>query len=445
MSVLALLAFSLAYQTPTLKSIEKPCIQLGQDGAKGLEIIWRRPKGSEAGTIEWAQGDEAWKPAEPRPGYSWEIPGNPATDFHRAAINPKPGTDFRYRLVVGGKTVAASTGHARPLEGMRQKFVVFGDCGRGTPSEAAVAYQASILNPDYVVIPGDIVYDRGTLSEYDGKFYPYYNADKPDPAKGAPLMSQTTFVGVPGNHDTGSVDTNRNPDLWGYFLLWSQPRNGLFTKFGEKGTPVVSGPTKDSLIAAAGDRAPVTANFSFDMGDAHWLVLDSNEYGDFKSEKLRNWIDHDLKASTKKWKFVTFHHPPFHSSVKHEGDVQMRALHDIFVANHVDVVWTGHVHNYQVSRPITSRKGEEFAFDPSWDGKLRTNTDGVVYVVEGAGGAPLYDPEFTDDQSKWKPFTLKYKATFSFGLVTLDGNSLTLVQRDSIGRVIDEWTLTKGP
>lgn len=443
MSVLALLALTLVSQEPTLKPTEKPYLQLGQESGTGLEIVWRRPKGADAGVIEWAQGDGAWKAATTLPGYSWEIPGNPANDFHRVKIDPKPGTDFRYRLVIGGKTVAASTGHARPASGTRQKFVVFGDCGRGTASEAAVAYQASVLDPDYVVIPGDIVYDRGTLSEYDGKFFPYYNAHTADSAKGAPLMGRSTFVGVPGNHDIGSVDTAKNPDLWGYFLLWSQPKNGPFTQFGERGTPVLSGPTKDKLVAAAGDRAPVTANYSFDMGDAHWLVLDSNSYGDFKGEKLRNWIDQDLRSTTKKWKFVTFHHPPFHSSIKHEDDLQMRALHEIFLRNHVDVVWTGHVHNYQVSRPISSQRGEDFAFDPVWDGKSKTNTDGVIYVVEGAGGAPLYDPEFTDDQSKWKPFTLKYKATFSFGLVTLDGNTLTLVQRDTVGRVIDEWTLAK--
>ncbi|MFX8373781.1 hypothetical protein ABTL76_19145, partial [Acinetobacter baumannii] len=95
-------------------------------------------------------------------------------------------------------------------------------------------------------------------------------------------MSRATFVGVPGNHDIGSSDTGKNPDLWGYFLLWSQPTNGPLKKSGEKGAPVLFGPTKDALVAGAGNRAPVTANYSFDMGDAHWLVLDSNEYGDFK-------------------------------------------------------------------------------------------------------------------------------------------------------------------
>ncbi|WP_367051823.1 hypothetical protein, partial [Klebsiella pneumoniae] len=93
---------------------------------EGLEIVWRRPKGSETGFIEWAQGDGEWNAATALPGYSWTVPGHAPTDFHRAKVTPKPGSDFRYRLVVAGKTVAAASGHARPAAGMRQKFVVFG-------------------------------------------------------------------------------------------------------------------------------------------------------------------------------------------------------------------------------------------------------------------------------------------------------------------------------
>jgi predicted phosphohydrolase len=44
--------------------------------------------------------------------------------------------------------------------------------------------------------------------------------------------------------------------------------------------------------------------------------------------------------------FVTFHHPPFNSSNAHFGDQHMRLLADVFEAGKVDVVLSGHVHNY---------------------------------------------------------------------------------------------------
>ena len=56
------------------------------------------------------------------------------------------------------------------------------------------------------------------------------------------------------------------------------------------------------------------ANFSFDYGNAHWVVLDSNPYADWTDSALREWVERDLaRAKGATWKFVAFHHPGFNS------------------------------------------------------------------------------------------------------------------------------------
>ncbi|MES1147532.1 MAG: metallophosphoesterase, partial [bacterium] len=374
MSSLALLAVSLLVK-PALPSQQRPYLQLGQavEGST-LEIVWQTPGGSPEGNIEWRQIGGTWKPAGQVSGYRIRVKGSPEIDIHRAIVNPEPGQDFDYRLVRHGVTLSRATGHARPTERGKQTFAVLGDCSEGSAAQAEIAEKLSSLDPEYLVITGDIVYQHGRLSEYASRFFPYYAADKPDPKVGAPLLGRTLFVGAPGNHDLAeSFDTNAFPDLWGYFAFWSQPMNGPAYRFGQVGTPLLNGPRLAELRAMAGNRAPRMANFSFDMGDVHWLVLDSNPYAHVRGPTLTNWIDQDLRSSQKRWTFVAFHHPPFQSAPKHADDIWMRNLHDLFVRDGVDVVWCGHVHNYQVNRPIGLKgTAREWPIDTAWDGRTVT-------------------------------------------------------------------------
>ena len=74
-----------------------------------------------------------------------------------------------------------------------------------------MAYQAYQWHPDFVMITGDIVYDRGRISEYREKYWPIYNADEASPALGPPLLRSTVFLAVPGNHDISMRDLGAYP------------------------------------------------------------------------------------------------------------------------------------------------------------------------------------------------------------------------------------------
>src|SRR5262249_42456333 len=119
--------------------------------------------------------------------------------------------------------------------------------------------------------------------------------------------------------------------------------------------PVV-GPeeTKKAFLAGAGKAFPRMANYSLDYGNAHWTVLDANATVDWTDPELRDWVAKDLaSAKGAAWRFVCFHQPGFSSSKKHFDEQYMRVLSPVFEAGKVDLVFSGHVHNYQRSYPMT--------------------------------------------------------------------------------------------
>ena len=99
------------------------------------------------------------------------------------------------------------------------------------------------------------------------------------------------------------------------------------------------------------------------VGDVSLFLLDSNNLG---PAQLR-WLDGALRRTDAVWKVVAFHHPPF-SCGGYLGDQRVRrALVPLFERRDVDLVLSGHDHNYQ-----------------------RFRRAGVTYVVHGGGGARLY-------------------------------------------------------
>jgi 3',5'-cyclic AMP phosphodiesterase CpdA len=229
------------------------------------------------------------------------------------------------------------------------------DIGAGTPEQKPLANRAFLSKPDVVIVPGDIVYELGLISEYRTKFWPIYNAEKSD-EQGAPLLRSVPFVAAPGNHDTDMHDLDKHPDGLAYFHFWDQPLNGPLGQEGGAFVPslIASDANRKAFTDAAGEAYPRMTNFSYNYGNAHWTFLDSNPYVDWTDKALLEWVANDL-ASAKEatWKFVVFHHPGFNSAREHYEQQHMRLLAPLFEANRVNVVFNGHVHNYQRSHPMT--------------------------------------------------------------------------------------------
>jgi 3',5'-cyclic AMP phosphodiesterase CpdA len=107
--------------------------------------------------------------------------------------------------------------------------------------------------------------------------------------------------------------------------------------------------------------------YTFDQGNARFAALNSNHPGD--PEQIK-WLDTAFADAGDKWRICFFHHP-LYSSGQHASesqDVIRPALERALVRNRVNVVFSGHEHLYERTRP----------------------QQGIVYFVSGGGGRYLY-------------------------------------------------------
>jgi len=117
--------------------------------------------------------------------------------------------------------------------------------------------------------------------------------------------------------------------------------------------------------------------YSFDYGNVHFVALEIDESSSYApgSEQFQ-WLENDLAHTGQLWKIVFFHVPPY-SSGSHGGDTSVRnALEPVFTRYGVDLVFNGHDHDYE-----------------------RSVANGIVYIVAGGGGAPLYGKENSNPAS----------------------------------------------
>ena len=374
-------------------------------------------------------------------------------------------SEVAYRVKLGGKTVREARFRTRTSASKPIKFVMVGDLADGKTAQNAIAFQVSKVAPDFLVALGDIVYAGGRVSEYLHHFWTTYNNPPATSQQtGAPLMQSIPFYPVIGNHDADMAKLPDTPDALGAFYFFHGPLNG--PGVGPWNPPL----GKDAKVAAAfraaaGTSYPALCEYSFDYGPAHFVVLDTNSYSTASFMQIVPWLEKDLRASKQPWKFVCFHAPAFHTSPQHYTEQKMRLLEPIFEAQGVDVVFAGHVHNYQRSKPLRftpnpaardarGRVNGTFVFDEEFDGVTKTVPRGIIHVVSGGGGATLYNAkEFDktvaqlakDNPGNYTPLTAKYVADkHSFSLIELSPTELVLKQISLDGVELDRVRITKG-
>jgi hypothetical protein len=205
--------------------------------------------------------------------------------------------------------------------------------------------------------------------------------------------------------------------------------NGMLFSFAGKSytSPAVIAAYKASTLTNSGktpkQQIDHESNYSFDDGSAHFVFLDANPHlfdavldgaAVFGAPQLtfppypsglRDWLIHDLDASPQPWKFVVFHQPAFSSGNATVKNNQMRAIAKFLEDHGVNMVFNGHEHNYQRTFPIRANANvaagpspsgpAAVSIDTSFDGVSQTVPDGVLYMVEGAGGNRDFDGDLT--------------------------------------------------
>jgi hypothetical protein len=191
-----------------------------------------------------------------------------------------------------------------------------------------------------VLALGDLQYYCGALPAFMSSYDPSWGRVK------------SITHPAPGNHEyQGGGAYGCEPGAQGYYAYWG---------------------------AAAGD--PSGGYYSFDIGPWHLISLNSNcEYigGCKEGSPQERWLRADLVAHAGAQCTLAFwHHPPFASSVTPVGVPRTQALLQDLYDGGVDLLLTGHQHNYERFAPETPQG----AADP-----MR----GVREFVVGTGGEDL--------------------------------------------------------
>ena len=166
--------------------------------------------------------------------------------------------------------------------------------------------------------------------------------------------------------------------------------------------------------------------YSFDCGNARFIALDTNiaSGGFAPGTEQYAWLERSLAETSALWRVVWFHHPPY-SSGNHGPSVEQReALAPLLEQYQVDVVFNGHDHIYERSFPMRANR--------------RDDESGVIYVVTGGGGAPLYPV----DAGEWTAFAT---SVHHCCIVSIDGPHLRWRIYDLDGEGVDYRWLCKDP
>ncbi len=307
--------------------------------------------------------------------------------------------DTKYYYGIGTTTAMLASGNdfyfktAPPATSTRKiRVAAFGDCGRndnGFQSGTLSAYRNFIGSneTDLWLLMGDNAYDDGTDTEFTSNFFNPY---------GSTILRNHMLFPSPGNHDyadDGGLAASKNIP---YYSIFNLPANA----------------------ECDGVASGTESYYSFDYGPIHFLSLDSygkenggttNFYDTLGAQAT--WVKQDLAATDKKWIIAYWHHPPYCKG-SHDSDTEndLIAIRQKFIRilerYGVDMVITGHSHDYERSYLLKGHFGVAGSFNPSVhaisnsSGRYNNSSNscpyymppgkvnhGTVYVVSGSAGA----------------------------------------------------------
>jgi hypothetical protein len=86
----------------------------------------------------------------------------------------------------------------------------------------------------------------------------------------------------------------------------------------------------------------------------------------------------------------------------------------------------------------------KWTLDKTFDGMTNAEPKGVIYIVTGAGGQELYNPEQESDPDTWQKFTDKFISTVhTVTVADVNGKKLSVRQVDAAGKTLDSFTISK--
>lgn len=174
--------------------------------------------------------------------------------------------------------------------------------------------------------------------------------------------------------------------------------------------------------------------YSFDYNNAHFMVLNANDYDDngFSAEQIA-WLKADAAASDAQWKIVATHKAVYSNGSHYDDDevVAMREqLSTLMPELGVDIVLQGHDHVYLRTDAMNNNEVVEiYEMRVDNNGKTYTakvNPDGTIYAINGCSGVKYYQTKNAADTDELFPRAeVIIDATYPvFAAIRIEGNSL---------------------
>jgi hypothetical protein len=428
--VVALAGFALAGGLPrsaTAQIVTRgPYLQ--QPTASGITVRWRTDV---ATTSRVAYG------ASPASLTQTVDDGASTTEHVVALTGLAPGTRYYYSVgslttPLAGGDVAHFFSTAPPVgTPVHLRIWTIGDAGfTGADLEAVRdAYPAytGTSHADLFLLLGDNAYLVGSDAQYQAAVFDAHAA----------MLRSTPVWSVFGNHE--ALSSTSVTQVGPYFAMFSFPTAG----------------------EAGGVASGTEAYYSFDYGNVHFIVLDSEQAPTSSSTPMLTWLDADLAATTADWTIALWHRPPYSRGLLHDSDVELAEVRmrqfavPVLESYGVDLVLCGHSHSYERSYFLDGHYGLSSTFssahqvdagdgDPAGDGPYVKASlgplpnAGAVYVVNGSG-------------SEVRPATLNHPA-MRVGLLELGsmvieihGSRLTARFLNDAVEVRDRFRIEKGP
>ena len=375
-----------------------------QDTRTTQTVTWRTAVGVSEALVQYGEEVRTGLPltADKQVGADTaelETPEGPVLLHSATLVGLKPGMRYRYRVGDGSYWSEIHSFRTAPAKAGDFDFLVFGD-SQSTDYEVwrSTAAAAGRDTPEaaFFVNVGDLVDVGQDYGEWEAWF-----------AGAAGLIEKIPAAPVVGNHETYTPERRRFSLPVFFTSQFRLPANG-----------------PDDL------RGQV---YSFDYGEVHFAVLDSQEGEESQFvpdmlEDQRQWLEKDLAATDKLWKIVFMHRPLYGNKPTGINGNLREAFAGIFAQYGVDVVFTAHDHVVARTWPLDSA------------GNAVPNGQGTVFAPVGRSGTKTYDKVESKD---WNEFFLNPVDEPNYLLVKVRGGILYVQAKTQSGELLDEWKLEK--
>jgi len=384
-----------------------------------ITIKWQSPK-AEIGCVQYGKTTLDQKSCEDAPSQEHTLSLN----------NLDEGSRYLYSVESASLKIDNTNRYFNTLDGdpnKTQYIWIIGDSGKPGADQNRVYAQMQNYMKDKTLslwlLLGDNAYRSGTQKQYNAALFEPYKE----------LIKSSVPWAVIGNHDA------RRWAFYDIFDLPSQGESGGLSSGSEK-------------------------FYAIDQGDIHILMIDSETSDLSPRGELAQWLEKDLKATTKKWIIAAFHHPPYtdgghHSDNERDSHYTFSLQGRLFLIREniipilekhdVDLVYSGHSHVYERSKLMHKHYLDSSHFDAKTHLVQDSNNSyckslkkspygGTVYTVSGSAAkldqGSLKHPALPFSHEKMGSVIVKVtpeKLTSSF--ISIEGeieDSFTLEKRE---------------